>query len=180
MPLYKQALGPGAPQLLHDLDWERTPFDKVASPQSLYRKKRKVRPRTSSGAEGLVAEVVQSMPPEAVVQLRDSFDTLINNRGVVWPASWQQCRAALLPKKPNWTNFGHLRPSVFLAIVQELFARVLLRLISPWATPKECGTFGFRRGYQPCELTRTLISVAEHCREWSRPGHIITTGLSKA
>lgn len=71
----------------------------------------------------------------------------------------------LLPKKPNWTTLGRLRPIMLLAIGQKHFARVLLRLRSPWAAPDKCWTSGVRPGYQPSDMTRALTSIVEHCRE---------------
>lgn len=139
-----------------------------------------MRPRNCAGSGGLVAEVFQDMPHEAVEQLRASFENLLNDRRADWPSSWCQCRAVLLPQKARWDSFAQLRTIMLLSISQKLFARVLLRLTSPWATPRECWTFGFRRGLQPSEMTRTLTSIVAHCREWSIRGHIVKTDLPKA
>lgn len=68
-----------------------------AFPLSLYRtKSENMRPRKYAGSDVLVAEVFQHMPPEAVEQLRASFEILLNDRRADWPSSWCQCRAVSL------------------------------------------------------------------------------------
>lgn len=73
-----------------------------------------------------------------------------------------------------------LRSITLLAITQKLFAKVLLHFLGSLAALREEWTFGFRAGYQPSELTLTIMSLVEASKERRRPLHIIRTDLTKA
>lgn len=134
----------------------------------------------SAGGDGLTAETAQAWPDSVKTRLVGSFATLINNRETKWPQAWRECRVALIPKNALWVGFKELRPTTMLAVTQKVFAKVLLRFLGPSIALREEWTVGFRAGYQPSELTRTIVSLVGASKEWRRPLHIMKTGLTKA
>lgn len=81
------------------------------------------------------------------------------------------------PQRAIWNRLGDLRPITLLALTQKLVLRILLRLMRPWASPVELWTMGFRAGYQPSELTRSVMGLVEN-REWKLEVQLVKTDLT--
>lgn len=82
------------------------------------------------------------------------------------------------PYMPPINTHRYMRPKDLFAATRQVLRQSVVAFHAPFH--RSSGTFGFRAGHQPSELTRTLVSLVEAACGGKRPVHTITVDRTKA
>ena len=117
-----------------------------------------LKPNKACADDGLFAEMLQSLPREAVLFLACSFSACASGGGEVGgPSSWHNLPTLLLPKIPRVKSRTQLRPITIPPVLKELYSTLLLFRVSPYLEPLlSPWNLGCRKGYQALESISTV------------------------
>ena len=141
-----------------------------------------LKPNKACADDGVSAEMLQSLPREAVLFLACSFSARASGGGEMGdPSSWQNLSTLLLPKVPRVKQRSQLRPITILPVLKKLYSTLLLSRVSPYLTPLlSPWNLGCRKGYQALELISVVKWSIEKCQEWHAPLWVVKLDFRKA
>ena len=140
----------------------------------------RMRKRRTCAEDNVVAEMLQSLPMDAVVKLVALTNNTLQQR-VPIPSSWSTLQAILIPKHDSVSVWSDLRPITICPTLCKVWDAVLLRKIQNYVLPNlSPWQFAFMPGRSIRSPTAITSLLGEKTRGWGQKLFVMKLDISKA
>ena len=128
----------------------------------------RMKKRRACADDNVVAEMLQSLPMDAVVKLAALINDTLGQR-VPIPSSWSTLQAIQIPKHDSATKWSDLRPTTICPTLCKVWDAVLLRNNQNSVLPSfSLWQFAFMPGRSIRSPTAITSLLGEKTREWGQ------------